>query len=129
MSTHRHSIFGHSTSETTTPDLRNLERQYRAALLDDVLPFWEKHSLDTRDGGFFSCLARDGSVYDTDKFVWPQCRQTWLFAMLYTRLEHREDWLRIAEHGFRFLRAHGRDPDRELVFRPSARRHAARAAV
>lgn len=78
-------------------DFGMLARQYRAALLDGVLPFWEKHSLDTRDGGFFSCLARDGSVYDTDKFIWPQCRQVWFYSMLCTRLERREDWLRIAE--------------------------------
>jgi N-acylglucosamine 2-epimerase len=91
------------------PDFRNLERQYRSALLDDVLPFWEKNSLDTRDGGYFSCLARDGSVYDTDKYIWPQCRQVWLFSMLCNRLERREKWLGIAAHGIRFLRAHGTD--------------------
>jgi len=91
------------------PDFRKLELQYRTALLDDVLPFWEEHSLDTREGGFFSCLARDGSVYDTDKFIWPQCRQVWLYSMLCNRLERRQNWLGVAAHGARFLRAHGMD--------------------
>ncbi|HTY59480.1 MAG TPA: AGE family epimerase/isomerase [Bacteroidota bacterium] len=98
------------------PDFRNLERQYRNALVDDVLPFWEKHSLDTRDGGFFSSLARDGTVYDTEKFIWPQCRQLWLYSMLCTRLEKRENWLRVAEHGYRFLRSHGRDGEGNWYF-------------
>jgi N-acylglucosamine 2-epimerase len=97
-------------------DFSLLARQYRTALLDDVLPFWEKHSLDTRDGGFFSCLARDGSVYDTDKFLWPQCRQVWLYSMLFNRLDRREKWLEMAAHGARFLRAHGMDPDGNWYF-------------
>ena len=98
------------------PDFRMLERQYRTALLDDVLPFWERNSLDTRDGGFFSCLARDGSVYDTDKFIWPQCRQVWLYSMLCNRMERREKWLEVAAHGVRFLRAHGMDPEGNWYF-------------
>ena len=97
-------------------DFRMLGRQYRTALLDDVLPFWERHSLDTRDGGFFSCLAREGSVYDTDKFIWPQCRQVWLYSMLCNRLERREKWLEMAAHGARFLRAHGMDPEGNWYF-------------
>ncbi len=98
------------------PDFKALERQYRTALLDDVLPFWEKHSLDTECGGFNSSLARDGSVYDTDKFVWPQCRQVWLYSMLCRRLGKRENWLRIAAHGVAFLRRHGMDADGNWYF-------------
>jgi N-acylglucosamine 2-epimerase len=98
------------------PDFRNLAQQYTTALRDDVLPFWEKHSLDRRDGGFFSCLARDGSVYDTDKFIWPQCRQVWLYSMLCNRLERREEWLAIAAHGIRFLRTRGMDKEGNWYF-------------
>ena len=38
--------------------------------MDSVLPFWLEHSQDKTYGGYFSCLDRDGSVYDTDKFIW-----------------------------------------------------------
>jgi N-acylglucosamine 2-epimerase len=98
------------------PDFKSLGKQYTEALLDDVLPFWEKHSLDNQFGGFFSCLARDGSVYDTDKFIWLQGRQVWLYSKLCNVLERRDRWLEIASHGARFLRAHGMDADGNWYF-------------
>src|SRR5215216_6576872 len=93
-----------------------LARQYRAALLGDVIPFWQRHSLDREHGGFFTCLASDGAVYDTDKFVWLQARQIWTFAMLYNRLEQHDDWLATAHHGAEFLRHHGADAHRNWYF-------------
>jgi N-acylglucosamine 2-epimerase len=93
-----------------------LAQAYRAALLDDVIPFWERRSPDREAGGYFTCLDRDGSVYDTDKFVWLQARQVWTFSMLYNRLERREEWLAMAELGARFLRTHGRDAQGNWYF-------------
>ncbi len=69
---------------------------YKNALLNDVLPFWEKYSLDWQQGGYFTCLDREGKIYDTDKFIWLQNRQVWTFSMLYNQLEKRENWLKIA---------------------------------
>ncbi len=96
-------------------DFRALQSQYTTALLSDVIPFWEKYSIDPQ-GGFFTCLDRTGNVYDTDKFVWLQARQTWTFSMLWTRLEKNPRWLEIATHGFEFLRAHGMDSDGNWYF-------------
>jgi N-acylglucosamine 2-epimerase len=90
--------------------------QYQRALLNDVLPFWETHSLDRNHGGYFTCLDRAGQVYDTDKFIWLQNRQVWLFSMLYNRLEQRESWLAVAKHGATFLSQHGRDPEGNWYF-------------
>ncbi|HNT78420.1 MAG TPA: AGE family epimerase/isomerase [Anaerolineae bacterium] len=90
-------------------DTKNYAEKYHTALLDDAIPFWERHSIDREFGGYFTCLNRDGSVFDTDKFVWLQARQVWTFSMLYNRVEKREDWLDIARHGANFLRAHGMD--------------------
>jgi N-acylglucosamine 2-epimerase len=93
-----------------------LAAQYRRALLDDVLPFWERHSPDRECGGYFTCLDRCGNVYDADKFVWLQGRQAWTFAALYNRLEKREAWLRLSELGIRFLERHGRDAEGNFYF-------------
>jgi N-acylglucosamine 2-epimerase len=93
-----------------------LAAQYRKALLDDVIPFWERHSIDRKCGGYFTCLNRDGSVYDTDKFMWLQGRQVWTFSMLYNRLEKRPRWLEVGRHGGEFLRKHGRDKDGNWYF-------------
>ena len=81
----------------------DLARQYRDALLHDVIPFWIRHSPDREHGGYFTCLARDGSIYDTEKFVWLQARQVWMFASLYNRLEKNSAWLDLAESGAAFL--------------------------
>ncbi|MFA5263537.1 MAG: AGE family epimerase/isomerase [Opitutaceae bacterium] len=94
----------------------NLAHQYSSALLDDVIPFWMKHSEDREHGGYFTCLARDGSVYDTDKFLWLQARQVWMFSMLYNRLEKRDAWLQFARQGAEFLKRHGRDKEGNWYF-------------
>ncbi len=92
------------------------EKQYYDALRNDVMPFWQKYSIDRAEGGYFSCLDRDGTVYDTDKFIWLQARQIWTFSMLFNRLEQRQQWLDIARHGVDFLIKHGRDADGNWYF-------------
>lgn len=97
-------------------DCQNLAEIYQNTLLNDVLPFWEKYSLDWEQGGYFTCLNRQGQVYDTDKFIWLQNRQIWTFSMLYNQLEKREPWLKIAKNGADFLAQHGRDADGNWYF-------------
>ena len=98
------------------PNFTALAQQYKTALLDDVLPFWQQSSIDEEHGGYFTCLSSTGQVYDTDKFIWLQNRQVWTFAMLYNRLEQRQDCLQIAEHGAKFLAEHGRDREGNWYF-------------
>ncbi len=93
-----------------------LAEQYKNALLNDVIPFWERHSIDWQQGGYFTCLDREGKVFDTDKFIWLQNRQVWIFSVLYTQLEKRETWLNIASNGAKFLAQHGRDADGNWYF-------------
>lgn len=102
--------------QPTSKDFEELAAQYRQALLTDVLPFWERHSLDRDYGGYFTCLDRQGNVYDTDKFIWLQNRQVWTFSMLYNRLEKRQNWLEVAAAGAEFLAENGRDPQGNWYF-------------
>ncbi|GCC45512.1 hypothetical protein chiPu_0029809, partial [Chiloscyllium punctatum] len=37
--------------------------------------------------GFFTCLSRDGSVYDELKYIWLQGRQIWTYCRLYRTLQ------------------------------------------
>lgn len=89
---------------------------YKKALLHDVIPFWEKHSPDPQFGGFFTCLDPAGKVYDTDKFVWLQCRQVWTFSMLCDELGPNESWLELARMGAEFLQKYGRDDQGHWYF-------------
>lgn len=99
-----------------TVNLKSWRNLYRDELLERVLPFWERHSVDRRCGGFLTCLDRRGRVYDTDKFMWLQGRQVWTFSMLYNRLDKRRSWLDVARHGVAFMRKHGRDRDGNWYF-------------
>ena len=80
---------------------------YRTQLLDDVIPFWQRHSLDERCGGYLTCLDRQGVPFNDDKGIWLQARQVWMFSKLYNTLEQRPEWLNVARLGYRFLRDHG----------------------
>lgn len=89
--------------------IQSLAQQYKSELLDNVLPFWLDKSQDKEYGGYFTCLDRYGKVFDTDKFVWLQGRQVWLFSMLYNKLEKRQEWFDCAVHGGEFLKKYGHD--------------------
>lgn len=89
---------------------------YKAELTHSVLPFWLNHSKDEKGGGYFTCLNREGKVFDTDKFMWLQGREAWTFSMLYNRLEKNEAWLNMATHGIDFLKKYGRDQAGDWYF-------------
>ena len=89
--------------------LDEYKNQYRNALLDNVIPFWQTYSLDRECGGYYSCLDHQGKVYVTDKFVWLQGRQAWMFSSLFNRLQKKPEWLEIARLGIDFLKRNGRD--------------------
>ncbi len=86
-----------------------LTDQYRKELFGNIIPFWMEHSPDEKYGGYFTCLDRKGNVFDTDKFIWLQCRQVWMFSTLYNKIEKRAEWLDMAHIGAEFLQRHGSD--------------------
>ena len=90
-------------------DFKQLAAQYKAELLDKVMPFWLEKSQDLEYGGYFTCLERDGSVFDTDKFIWLQGREVWMLATLYNKVEQRQEWLDAAIQGAEFLKKYGHD--------------------
>ncbi len=90
-------------------DFQELARLYKRELLERVMPFWMRHSIDREYGGYFTCMERDGEVYDTDKFVWLQGREVWMLATLYNKVERRKEWLDAAIQGAEFLKSHGHD--------------------
>lgn len=97
-------------------DFEKLAQQYKDELLENILPFWLNNSQDKEYGGYFTCLDRDGSVFDTDKFIWLQGRQVWMFSMLYNKVEKRQEWLDCAIQGAEFLKKYGHDGDYNWYF-------------
>ena len=97
-------------------DFKKLAEQYKSELFDNVLPFWLQHSQDRECGGYYTCLDRDGHVFDTDKFIWLQGREVWLFSMLYNKVEKRREWLDCAIRGGEFLKKYGHDGNYNWYF-------------
>ena len=89
---------------------------YLKELTQEVIPFWEKYSIDRENGGYFTCINDQHKVFDTDKFVWLQARQVWTFATLYDRLEKKQTWFEIARSGSDFLEKFGHDGNYNWFF-------------
>ncbi|XP_068995404.1 N-acylglucosamine 2-epimerase isoform X2 [Embiotoca jacksoni] len=85
-------------------------RQHVRSQLDNVVNFWLKHSHDNVHGGFFTCIGREGQVYDELKYVWLQGRQVWMYCRLYRTVDRfrRPEILQAATAGGAFLRKFAR---------------------
>ena len=78
------------------PDLRE-------HLFTQILPFWERHSIDRDHSGFITHLAQDGAVTDpSQKFLVMQTRMFYSFAAG-AALGGPDDWLILADQGVRFF--------------------------
>lgn len=83
--------------------IKQLADYYKNHMLNDIMPFWDKRCIDNEYGGYFTCFDRIGNLTDDKKYIWFQGRQTYTYALLYNRVEKREEWLKKAEHGYHFL--------------------------
>ena len=100
----------------TQGKIEQLAGMYRDELIGSILPFWLKNSPDHRFGGYYTCLTREGKVFDTDKFIWLQGREVWCFSYMYANLEPRPEWKEMALLGADFLEKYGRDADGNWYF-------------
>ena len=78
-------------NDTTKPSeyLGYRGEKYKNDLLTDILPFWLKYGIDHENGGYFTCLDRDGSLLDTNKSVWFQGGSPLFSLMLTTTSKNR----------------------------------------
>lgn len=101
----------------TQIELNDLAAFYRRELLENILPFWVKYAPDTEAGGYYTCLNRDGAVYDDSKpCMWAQGRIAWTLAHLYNELERRPEWLAAARAGIDFMLKHGFTPEGRMYY-------------
>jgi N-acylglucosamine 2-epimerase len=103
-------------ASNTQEKIENLAGLYRDELTNSILPFWLQHSPDRAHGGYYTCLGRNGEVFDTDKFIWLQGREVWCFSYMYAQVEARPEWREMALLGADFLEKYGRDADGNWYF-------------
>lgn len=94
--------------------------RYKQDLLTDILPFWLKYGIDKQNGGYFTCLDRDGSLIDSTKSVWFQGRFAYILSYAYNYIEQNEEWLEAAKSGIDFIEKHCFDTDGRMFFEVTA---------
>lgn len=100
--------------------LRNWASRYRDELTTNIMPFWFKNGLDTKNGGIYTCLNCDGSLMDTTKSVWFQGRFAFVCASAYNTVEPRQEWLDAAKSTLDFIEKHCFDNDGHMYFSVTA---------
>ena len=86
-----------------------MAEQWRQDLLENVVPFWERVSIDSECGGFFTAVDRDGTLLDHSKYAWLQSRAVYMWSKLHNDFYEElpgattERWLGYACNGARFL--------------------------
>lgn len=90
----------------TTGYAARIERE----LLDNILPFWIKHTVDRENGGFYGAVTNDLRVLnDVPRSLVLCARILWTFSAAY-RAYPREEYLATARHAFQYLSTRFYDP-------------------
>ena len=96
------------------------EETYKNDLVNDVMPFWLKYGIDKENGGYFTCLNRDGSLMDSNKSVWFQGRFAFILAYAYNHIEKRQEWLQACKNGIDFIEKYCFDTDGRMFYEVTA---------
>lgn len=93
---------------------------YREDLIKNILPFWLHNGLDRVNGGFYTCVNRDGSLLDSTKSVWFQGRAGFIFALAYNKIEKNPEWLAASKSAIDFIEKYCFDTDGRMFFEITA---------
>jgi N-acylglucosamine 2-epimerase len=99
-------------------DLEHLREQYRQDLLEDCIPFLDKHVVDRVYGGFLCNADRDGTRLSDRKETWFEGRGIWVYSFLHRNHGGHPQHLEVACKSMKFIletRPEGTDalwPDR-----------------
>ena len=91
-------------------------KTFYEAELNETLNFWYENGYDQTNGGFYTCLERNGNVYDTDKAVWAQGRGMWVFAKAYNFIEKNPKYLKASMDAYNFVTKNCFDNDGRMFF-------------
>lgn len=93
---------------------------YRSDLVDNILPFWLTNGLDKKNGGFYTCLNRDGSLMDSTKSVWFQGRAGYIYSLAYNTVSQNPAWLHASKSAINFIENHCISSEGRMYFEMTA---------
>lgn len=100
--------------------LEKCSLRYKNDLTNNILPFWLRYGFDKVNGGFYTCVNRDGSLMDSSKSVWFQGRAGYTFAFAYNNIEKNPDWLAASKSAIDFIEKFCVDTDGRMFFEITA---------
>ncbi len=77
--------------------------KFKSDLINNILPFWLKGSIDYENGGIFTNLDREGKIYGREKSVWFQGRALWVFSKAYNLIDKNPEYIKAAKAIYEFL--------------------------
>jgi N-acylglucosamine 2-epimerase len=92
---------------------------FKKTLYEEIVPFWLKYAVDKQYGGLQTCIADNGVIVSTDKFIWSQLRALWSFSSLYKNIDQRQAWLDVAHGIFDFVKKHGINGNGDWLYQVS----------
>jgi cellobiose epimerase len=96
--------------------LQQLSLFMERELLENILPFWLKHTIDTRNGGFYGAVHNDLTIDDSVERSLVLCaRMLWTFSAVY-RAYPEPEFLAAARHAYHELSEHFFDRQHGGVF-------------
>src|SRR5437867_2214959 len=92
-------------------DKSDYARQFRAQLVQKVMPYWCDTAIDGQRGGYLLADDLKGRGEARDKQLVTQSRMVWGFshAHLHKLGDGQHDYLKAAQNGYRFLLDHFKD--------------------
>lgn len=77
--------------------------------LHNILHYWQKHTVDEQQGGFYGALNNANEVQpNAPKGAVLNSRILWTFSAAYG-LDHQKEWLSLAKRAYDYLQRHFRD--------------------
>lgn len=100
--------------------LSNWKDHYLEELTTNILPFWLKNGIDKEYGGIYTCLDREGKLFDSTKSVWFQGRAGYIFSFAYNNIKKNADYLLASKSCIDFIEKHCFDTDGRMFFEVTA---------
>jgi mannose/cellobiose epimerase-like protein (N-acyl-D-glucosamine 2-epimerase family) len=93
-------------AQTKVPSLsETYHGRLEKILMDNIASFWYPRCLDRRYGGYTISYDAEGKLTPGgSKMIVTQARTVWFFARMARAGYRRDEYLKAADHGYRFLR-------------------------
>ena len=90
----------------TKKDIETFQKRVKSELYENIIPFWQKHTVDNEFGGFAGQVGRDLKIdKHANKGLILNARILWTFAAMY-RFDANPKYLELAKRAYDYLNSY-----------------------